>query len=178
LTPRRIVIDQDIFQVLVEANMPAVLLELAFVTNPNEYKYLSSDAGQNEIASRLFKAFKSYKTAYDASVSVTEVPQATAVTKPVEQKQVAQNKEPAVNKPETYYGIQIMGLGRLLKSGDPAFKGLDIHPVKGESSNIYRYIYGKYDTIGKAKEALPTVRKKFPEAFPVQVIGTEVKRVK
>ena len=41
LTPRKIVIDQDIFQVLVEANMPAVLLELAFVTNPTEYKYLS-----------------------------------------------------------------------------------------------------------------------------------------
>ena len=46
------------------------------------------------------------------------------------------------------------------------------------SYRIYRYIYGRYDTIGKAKEALPTVRKKFPEAFPVQVIGTEVKRVK
>ena len=42
LVPRRLVVDQDIFQVLVEANMPAVLLELAFVTNPTEYKYLSS----------------------------------------------------------------------------------------------------------------------------------------
>ena len=89
-----------------------------------------------------------------------------------------QTKEKEYVKSEVYYGVQIMGLGRLLKSGDPAFKGLNVHHVKGESSNIYRYIYGKYDTIDKAKEALPLVRKKFPEAFPVQVIGTEVKRVK
>ena len=89
-----------------------------------------------------------------------------------------QTKEKEYVKSEVYYGVQIMGLGRLLKSGDSAFKGLNVHHVKGESSNIYRYIYGKYDTIDKAKEALPLVRKKFPEAFPVQVIGTEVKRVK
>ena len=180
LTPRRIVIDQDIFQVLVEANMPAVLLELAFVTNPTEYKYLSSDAGQNEIASRLFKAFKSYKTAYDASVSVTETAQAAASVQKEDPKPAApvQTTEKEYVKSEVYYGVQIMGLGRLLKSGDSAFKGLNVHHVKGESSNIYRYIYGKYDTIDKAKEALPLVRKKFPEAFPVQVIGTEVKRVK
>ena len=70
LVPRRLVVDQDIFQVLVEANMPAVLLELAFVTNPTEYKYLASEAGQNEVADRLYKAFCSYKTKFDASVNV------------------------------------------------------------------------------------------------------------
>ena len=71
-----------------------------------------------------------------------------------------------------------MGLGRRLSSGDPAFKGLDAYPVKGESSNIYRYVCGRYDTAEKAKSFLQDVRKKFPEAFVVEINGTEVKRVK
>ena len=169
LSARKIVIDQDIFQVLVEANMPAVLLELAFVTNPAEYRYLASEAGQNEIADRLFKAFCSYKTKYDASVAV-DMPENQPEPQPVQQQ--------TVNGGKVCYGVQIMGLGRRLPSGDPAFKGLDAYPVKGESSNIYRYVCGRYDTAEKAKSFLQDVRKKFPEAFVVEINGTEVKRVK
>ena len=176
LTARKIVIDQDIFQVLVEANMPAVLLELAFVTNPTEHKYLASEAGQDEIAGRLFKAFRSYKTKYDASVAV-DVPEKQPVKQPVKQPQKQPEKSSA-NAGEVSYGVQIMGLGRRLATGDPAFKGLEPYAVKGESSNIYRYICGRYDSVEKAKASLLNITKKFPEAFVVEVKGTEVKRVK
>ena len=172
LTARKIVIDQDIFQVLVEANMPAVLLELAFVTNPTEHKYLASEAGQDEIAGRLFKAFRSYKTKYDASVAV-DVPEMQPVKQPQKQ-----TEKSSANAGEVSYGVQIMGLGRRLAAGDPAFKGLDTYSVKGESSNIYRYICGRYDSVEKAKASLLNITKKFPEAFVVEVKGTEVKRVK
>ena len=176
LTARKIVIDQDIFQVLVEANMPAVLLELAFVTNPTEHKYLASEAGQDEIADRLFKAFRSYKTKYDASVAV-DVPE----KQPEKQSEKQSEKQPeksSANAGEVSYGVQIMGLGRRLAAGDPAFKGLEPYAVKGESSNIYRYICGRYDSVEKAKASLLNITKKFPEAFVVEVKGTEVKRVK
>ena len=172
LTARKIVIDQDIFQVLVEANMPAVLLELAFVTNPTEHKYLASEAGQDEIADRLFKAFRSYKTKYDASVAV-DVPEKQPVKQPQKQ-----TEKSSANAGEVSYGVQIMGLGRRLATGDPAFKGLEPYAVKGESSNIYRYICGRYDSVEKAKASLLNITKKFPEAFVVEVKGTEVKRVK
>jgi hypothetical protein len=66
----------------------------------------------------------------------------------------------------------------LLKSGDPAFKALDVYPIKGESSSIYKYVYGRFGTVEQAKSSLPVVRKKFPEAFVVEVNGNEVKRVK
>ena len=129
LTPRKIVIDQDIFQVLVEANMPAVLLELAFVTNPDEHKYMASDAGQEEIADRLFKAFRSYKAKYDASVAV-DVPAAQPDKQQVKQSsaQTASKSsgQSVTNNGKVSYGVQIMGLGRRLTSGDPAFKGLDV----------------------------------------------------
>ena len=110
LVPRRLVVDQDIFQVLVEANMPAVLLELAFVTNPTEYKYLSSVAGQDEVAERLFKAFCSYKTKFDASVNVDTTAPKVEET-PAKPAPATADKNVSSSDSE-YYSIQIMGLGR------------------------------------------------------------------
>ena len=175
LVPRKLVVDQDIFQVLVEANMPAVLLELAFVTNPAEYKYLASDAGQDEVAERLFKAFSSYKGKFDASVNV-------GTTAPMEQ-ETPSKPAPAVadknvsSSDSEYYSIQIMGLGRYIKDGDPALKGLSVNRVKKEGSNIYKYVTGKYSAVSEAKSKLQEVRKKFPDAFVVKVTGDNVTRV-
>lgn len=176
LTQRKSVIDQDIFQVLVEANMPAVLLELAFVTNPEEYCYLSSANGQEEVAARLFNAFKSYKMKFDQSVSVGRA----AVSAPSVPVQVAARQVmPEPQKVNSdYYSIQVMGLGRLIKGNDPAFKGLDIVPLKSVESSTYKYIYGKYTTLEEARLALPFVRKKFPDAFPVKVIDGKVEKAK
>lgn len=168
LTPRRLVVDQDIFQVLVEANMPAVLLELAFVTNPVEYKFLSSKEGQEDIAERLFKAFSSYKTKFDASVNVQK---STSAVNPVLTPETSEDDS-------RYYSIQIMGLGRELKSDDPAFKGLKCHWVKSDSSSIYKYMCGKYDFLDQAASRLPDVKKKFPEAFVVEIAGNEIKRIR
>ena len=175
LVPRRLVVDQDIFQVLVEANMPAVLLELAFVTNPAEYKYLSSEAGQNEVAERLFKAFSSYKTKFDASVNVDTT--APKVVKE-EPKPVASTVDNNVKSTDSeYYSIQIMGLGRYINDGDPALKGLSVIRVKKEGSNIYKYVTGQYSAASEAKSKLQEVRKKFPDAFVVKVKGEDVTRV-
>ena len=167
LVPRRLVVDQDIFQVLVEANMPAVLLELAFVTNPTEYKFLASESGQNEVAARLFKAFSSYKTKFDASVNV-EISEKPAT------KQVNNN----VESPDSeYYSVQIMGLARYLNDGDPALKGLTVDRIRKEGSNIYKYVTGKYNAVNEAKSGLSQVKKKFPDAFVVKVSGDTVIRV-
>lgn len=158
-------IHQNDFHLLKKMTCPAVLIETAFLSNPNERQLLVSAKWQEEIAERLFKAFKAYKARYDASVS------------PASEIQVVD--EPAVlqNSGE-YYGIQIMGLGRLLKDNDPALKGLDASPVKSPDSSIYKYIYGKFATAPLARKSLDSVRKKFPEAFVVKVTGTNVELVK
>ena len=170
LTPRKIVIDQDIFQVLVEANMPAVLIELAFVTNPTEYRYMASAEGQKEMADRLFKAFRSYKTKFDASVSVEKTAGASTSEAKVSDDAVQESVT------DEYYSIQIMGLSRLLRDGDPAYKGLDVHHVKRDDSKTYKYVCGRYGSLESAKKNLSAVRKKFPEAFVVKVVDNDVKR--
>lgn len=165
LTPRKMAIDQDIFQVLVEANMPAVLVELAFISNNNEYKYLSSKDGQEAIAERMFQAFKSYKTQYDMSLNITPTGPAPTVTDIPEPQVQAQPQE--VNYP--YFSIQVMSGVKVIDSADPVFKGLSVEKYRPSGSNTYKYIVGKYATRQEAQADLPNVRKKFPEAFVIEV---------
>lgn len=155
-------IHQDVFYLLWATNMPAALLEIGFISNPGDYALMSTADGQEKIAQSIFNAFSNYKTKFDASVGAGKVTEPKAVT----------------TKSSSYYGIQIMGLGRLLKTDDPAFKGLRAQAVKSNTSNIYKYIYGNYQTHSEASTKLTEVRKKFPEAFVVKVDGNDVERVK
>ena len=186
-------IHQDPFWLLWKTAMPAVLLELGFISNPGDLKVLSSTAGRIDIADKLLAAFSSFKTAYDASLNA-QGPQISSAevrvdnTEPVKTEPV--NTEPVKTQtaktetlkaepaPQSYYGIQIMGLGRLLKNGDPAFKGLDVNAVKAADSNIYKYVAGPYQDKDAALKMLQDVKRKFPEAFLVKVEGTTVTRLR
>ena len=170
-------IHQDIFYLLWATNMPSALLELGFISNPTDYKFLSTADGQEKIAQKLFEAFKSYKTQYDASMNVETPVQETkpAPAKPAETRTTA---TPANKTEQKWYGIQIMGLGRELKPGDPALKGLKVDILKAGDSNIYRYVTARSATRDKAAAQLYEVRRKFPEAFLVEVNGNVVTRAR
>lgn len=53
------------FMVLVGAFMPATLIELGFISNPEEERYMNSEKGQKEMAKRIAKGVQQYKEAID-----------------------------------------------------------------------------------------------------------------
>jgi len=53
------------FWVLHRSTCPSVLVELGFVSNPAEERYLSSETGQKEMATAIYNAFVEYKRAHD-----------------------------------------------------------------------------------------------------------------
>lgn len=163
-------IHQDVFYLLWATNMPSALLELGFISNPSDYAVLSSADGQEKIAQSLFEAFRSYKKKFDASVGAVPSEEVAPV--------VSNSKVVTEEDEAPYYGIQIMGLARLLKNGDPALKGLEVQAVKAADSNIYKYVCGKHGSRELAEERLSVVRRKFPDAFVVKVTGDQVSRVK
>lgn len=168
LQARKIAIDQDIFQVLVEANMPAVLLELAFISNPTEYKYLSSKDGQEAIAERLFQAFRAYKTQYDMSLNIDvlePVEASSSATVSQDQPEKDKNQEELTS----FYTIQIMSVAKLLKDGDPALKGLKTEAYLPAGTSTYKYIVGKFKTREEAKAELSKVKAAFPQAFIIYI---------
>lgn len=56
------------FMVLWNLPMPALLIELGFISNPNEARYMSSDYGQTILASAIFRAIRDFKLEYDRSL--------------------------------------------------------------------------------------------------------------
>lgn len=48
------------FWVLWATSMPAVLVELDFICNPQSVKYMTSESGENELAASLLKAIKKF----------------------------------------------------------------------------------------------------------------------
>lgn len=48
-------------QVLFEASMPGVLIELGFISNPQEERFMNSEYGQAILASAIFRAIRDYK---------------------------------------------------------------------------------------------------------------------
>ena len=170
-------IHQDVFYLLWATNMPAALMEIGFISNEADYRLMSSAEGQDKIAQSLFLAFSNYKMKFDESVGAEPVkPRVVSSSAPISAPVKADNVTDIKN--ESYYGIQIMGLGRLLKNGDPALKGLTVRPVKAEGSSIYKYVYGDFQSKEKAAAELAAVRKKFSGAFIVKVTGNKVELIK
>ncbi len=56
------------FWVLWATSMPSVLIELDFICNPEQEKYLDSPKGQDELATSIYNAFRRYKTSFDHSM--------------------------------------------------------------------------------------------------------------
>lgn len=58
------------FLVLRETSMPSCLIELGFISTPDEERFLNSDNGVKSLAFGIFQAFCEYRAKYDKSVTV------------------------------------------------------------------------------------------------------------
>lgn len=67
-------VTQEPFCVLWATSMPAVLVEMDFICNPNSAKYLASETGQNRIAKALFNSIRTY---YTQELALAREPKAT-----------------------------------------------------------------------------------------------------
>ena len=165
-------VSQDPFFVLWKTSMPSVLLELGFISNAADLKVLNSEKGRSQIASRLFTAFRKFKTKYDSSLdySSTSIAPAGAVS----------GKEPEAAGMHTLshgvmYGIQIMATSRDLPEDDRSFKGYKALEVK--SGDIYKYIVEVSSSEQEPRAALKAVGRKFPGAFLVKIEDGKVSRL-
>ncbi len=61
------------FYVLWGASMPAVLVELGFITNPREAAYMRSEQGQDYLASAIYRAVREFKERYERGLASSVV---------------------------------------------------------------------------------------------------------
>ncbi|MBO8449117.1 MAG: N-acetylmuramoyl-L-alanine amidase [Bacteroidetes bacterium] len=159
-------ISQDPLWVLWRTGMPAVLVEVGFMSNASDLKILNSATNRDAIAQRLFNAFRSFKAKYDASLDFT-------AGQPVQD--VAHTGQggglSVPGSGEDGYGVQVFVLGKRLQPGDKAFKGYDVVPVK--AGNVYKYII-KVSSADEARSLFRKTRKTFPGSFPVKIENGKV----
>lgn len=141
-------VKQDNFQVLRETVMPSVLVELGFLTNKKEGKFLNSKAGQAQMSSAISDAVLNY---------VDNLKKNT----------VQLNTTPETSNSNVEFKVQIASSSRKVATKAYNFKGLkNIDRVK--VGNSYKYYYGITSSYTDVKKSLEIAKKKgFSSAFVV-----------
>ncbi len=169
--------------VLQATAMPSVLVELGFISNPDEEEYLNSASGQQETAQCIYKAVKRYKEDLErfgnfrqeaAPAAQPDVPQPTM--QPVIETGYRYKKgtgnTPATASATVMYRVQLLVSDKNYSAKAPIFKKLG-GPVKAESVVVQRrkytkYLWGSFRSSPEASTALKKAKKLgFTDAFVV-----------
>lgn len=172
-------------RVLYATDMPSVLTEIGFMSNPTELKYITSERGQSEIANAIYAAIKEYdallrRTSLSdtASTPTASPSQASAsqqsdnVAKPTAGASKPGASKPTETKPVAVrYAVQILASDRKLDTSSSRFKSYrgKVAVVRGQGALPYKYCVGSHADRKSAQASVATIAKAFPGAFVVAV---------
>ena len=159
------------FLVLKASAMPSILIELGFISTPEEERYLNSETGTTTMAKGIYHAFLNYKREHE--IRLTGVSKTVIPTEQKEQDIEKENDRPvtvqkvaesATNDNEITFKIQILTSSKPLAKNDKRLKGLkgvDYYKEK----DIYKYTYGASGDYNKVLRTKRTITAKFKDAF-------------
>ena len=167
------------FLVLRETSMPSILIELGYITNPNEEAYLLSESGARTMSESIYRAFVNYQQEQQGGTAVPakvpDFPSPAPEEAPTDERpsaaETVEEGAAAVAATENFdsgqpvFKIQILTSDRQLSAGSRLFKGLS--PVSHYKENgIYKYTYGSDTDYNKVLRTKRTqVDAKFKDAF-------------
>ncbi|WP_158538693.1 N-acetylmuramoyl-L-alanine amidase family protein [Chitinophaga skermanii] len=182
--------------VLQATAMPSVLVELGFISNPEEEDYLNSQEGQKELAEGIYNAVKKYKedlekygsknaaaeTPVTKSKSKNNIKKGTASTAKVYVKNERGVTNPSISKNTTVnknttatsasYKVQLLVSTKNYATNAPLFSKLKGKVTKEEivinKKKKHKYMWGLFRTESEARDALRKARQLgFPDAYVV-----------
>src|SRR5690606_1652081 len=136
------------YLVLRDCAMPAILVELGFLSNKSESIYLNSEKGQDQLAEAIANAIISYKNEH---YSYSE-PFEYVVKEDVK-------LEETINKNEAVFKVQISASSTDLETKPQNFKGLSVIS-KVKEGKIYKYFYGETNDYHTAQQLLSQSKEK------------------
>ena len=173
------------FLVLRETSMPSCLIELGFITTPDEERILNNSDRVNDIAKSIYDGFAQYRNKYDKRVTVPFRPLQTgdveelkeeetqAQDEPQKRSEVQKRNEPqkrseAQKKSEPkdapVFKLQIFVGDRILRKGDAHFKG-ETDCEFFREGNWVKYTMGASTNYNEIYRLRKSLQEKFPEAF-------------
>jgi N-acetylmuramoyl-L-alanine amidase len=172
--------------------MPAILIELGFLTNSAEEDYLITDQGQDEMARSIARSFGQYKLRREGGISAAAEPkvepkvipaaeptalavQPNAETKAepakAEEKPAAAPGASGLANQEVFFSIQLSVSGIQKNPTEEPFSALP-EVFVAKDGRLFRYLQGRYRSRTEAISALESARKSgFADAFVVAYRG-------
>ncbi|MBO5578894.1 MAG: N-acetylmuramoyl-L-alanine amidase [Prevotella sp.] len=189
------------FLVLRETSMPSCLIELGFITTPDEERYLNSKDGIDRLGYGIYKAFLDYKRKYDGRITVPyqaeQAPSANipSVVPPSEKDEeqpktvvpVKVQKEPAVKPAKIevvkdeevqrkdsslIFKVQIMASPSREKISKKKLNGQPAAECF-EEGGFYKYTVGNSEDYDEIVKIRESLVGNFPEAFIIAFKGGE-----
>lgn len=180
-------IKPQLLRVLYATDMPGVLTEIGFMSNPREMALMKSDKGQTAIARSLFSAVRDYSNHLlgvrsasgeqpapkaDTTHEQANKPQQTAPVKsePIKQEPVKPEPAKAAAKDEPVrYAVQVLASTKAVALNSAQFKTYKGKVRQYASEGTFRYKYCVYESSDRAQaqKKVAEVRKVFPQAFVV-----------
>ena len=173
------------FLVLRATSMPSVLIEVGYISNPNEENYLISERGQNALAKSIYNAFCIYKNGNTATLKTANTKNAVVYdniepSSPTETDSPVINEAPIINEiaertpnnsskaleadSKPVFKIQILTSDKKLGNNSRLFTG--VKPVSYYfENNIYKYTYGEDTNYNKILRLKRSIDSKFKDAF-------------
>ena len=175
------------FLVLRATAMPSVLVELGFISNKDEEKYLNNNENQVKLATAIFNGIKEYKHELDKKsggakseelavrseelkAEVTEPVEVTQPKKDLEAKEenkgeLTKEKEDITANSDFEFYIQYLVSKNNYSLDNAVFKGHTPTKVLNEN-NLYKYLIGPFD-VNTVFTKRNEITKNFPDAFIV-----------
>ena len=195
-------VKQANFLVLWKTAMPSVLIEVGFISNPEEEKYINSAAGKEKLASSIFQAFNFFKSKIedrssfrpgdhpsDVDQPKTQDPNGAALNdvKPETQNPKSETRtaqpstklnpnDAALNedKPKIEFCVQIATASKQVDTSPNNFKRYKGVERIQVSSGLYKYIVGRTIDYATVQETLKKVRADFNDAFVVSIVDGQI----
>ena len=161
------------FLVLRETSMPSCLIELGFITTPDEENLLNDERRIDDIAKAIYEGFAKYKNKYDKRVTIPYRSQASegndipSIVPDSYKRTVAPVKKqtPASVKSDApIFKVQILVSSRVLRKGDAHFKGEENYDSYQEGGMV-KYTIGASANYNEIYQLRKSLLDKFPEAF-------------
>ena len=169
------------FLVLNATSMPSILVELGYISNAEEAKYLASAMAQKRLSDCISKAFDRYyadlkrlsgDTYYVATDSQDEVEEGSSNVTVSASSPAGPTVVSAVKGKAPVFKVQFLTSSKKLNQGDTAFKGLN--PVSFYyDRGLYKYTYGETVDYNEILRTRRKVNEKFKDAFVVAFIDGE-----
>ena len=161
-------VKQQPLWVLDAAYMPSVLIELGFLSNIEEGRFLNSEEGQNKMALQIANAIIAYKKEYFGEVinltPKNKLKDTVVVTNQIEQKPLAIGVSN-----DTVYKVQLFASSKKLQLNAAEFKGLK-NVSSTFNNNLYKYTYGETSNVDEVYKMQKEARKTgFKDAYIVAI---------